>query len=291
MVNSELVGLAFAAGMVSALNPCGFAMLPAYLTLVVQREQGGQLSAMGRAVSATAVMALGFLTVFASFGLLTVSVASLIQQYLPYATLFIGIALVALGVWLMFGKSLAVWSLGRAGRWAPTGRLGSMFGYGVGYAIASLSCTIGPFLAVTGSSLRAGSGLGGLVVYVAYAAGFAIVVGVLSVAVAAASSLSVERMRRALPYVNRVSGAVLATVGLYVAYYGWFELRLFNSTGSVDDPVIRAAGRVQRALASWVYQAGAWPWLVSLGLVMGGVAAVRTRRRFARPQAAADKNA
>lgn len=283
-MNSELTGLAFAAGMVSALNPCGFAMLPAYLTLVVHRGQGGQFSALARAVSATAVMTLGFLTVFASFGLLTVSVASLIQQYLPYATLFIGFVLVALGVWLVCGRSLAVWSLGGAGRWAPTGRLGSMFGYGVGYAIASLSCTIGPFLAATGSSLNAGSGLGRLAVYGAYAAGFALVVGVLSVAVAAASSVSVERMRRVLPYVNRVSGAVLVAVGLYVAYYGWFEVRLFSSTGSVDDPVIRAAGRVQRALASWVYQAGAWPWLVILGVVTAAVATALARRYFARPQ-------
>ena len=30
-MNSELIGLAFAAGMVAAFNPCGFAMLPAYL--------------------------------------------------------------------------------------------------------------------------------------------------------------------------------------------------------------------------------------------------------------------
>ena len=32
------MGLAFAAGLVAALNPCGFAMLPAYLALVVRGE-------------------------------------------------------------------------------------------------------------------------------------------------------------------------------------------------------------------------------------------------------------
>ena len=35
-MQQDLVGLAFAAGLVAALNPCGFAMLPAYLALVVR---------------------------------------------------------------------------------------------------------------------------------------------------------------------------------------------------------------------------------------------------------------
>lgn len=283
-MNQELVGLALAAGMVAAVNPCGFAMLPAYLTFVVTREGGSQLAAVGRALAATAAMALGFVTVFGLFGLLTVSVASTLQRYLPYLTLVVGIVLAGLGLWLLSGRELALPVAARGARWTPTARLGSMYGYGVGYAIASLSCTVGPFLAVTGSSLRAGSVLGVLSVYAAYAAGLAIVVGVLAVAVALASSAFVERIRRVLPFVNRISGIVLAAVGLYVAYYGWFELRLFGSAGGVQDPVIAAAGRVQRVLAGWVYAHGPWPWLAGLGLLAVAVAGARwARRRRAEP--------
>jgi len=277
-MNPNLIGLAFAAGMVAAFNPCGFAMLPAYLTLVVHREQGGQLAALARAAMATAAMALGFLTVFGMFGLLTVSFASVMQRYLPYVTLVVGCCLVALGGWLLSGRALAFgWAAGKGARWAPTGRLGSMFGYGVGYAIASLSCTIGPFLAVTGSSLSSGSTLGRLGVFLAYAAGFALVVGVLAVAVAMASSALVHRTRRILPYIDRFSGVVLVLVGLYVAYYGWFEIRLFSSSGPVEDPVIAAAGHVQRALAGWVYRNGVAPWVAILALLV--VAAGWTVRR------------
>ena len=187
-MNSDLVGLAFAAGMVAAFNPCGFAMLPAYLTLVVQRDSVGRPAAVARALAATAAMALGFLAVFGAFGALTVSLASTVARYMPYVTLVVGAVLLALGVWLLTGRELAVsWNrLAGNGRWAPTSRLGSMFGYGVGYAIASLSCTVGPFLAVTGSSLRSGSTLTAVAVYAAYAAGIALVVGVLAVAVALA---------------------------------------------------------------------------------------------------------
>ena len=281
-MNTDLVGLAFAAGMVAAFNPCGFAMLPAYLTLVVQRDSVGRPAAVARALAATVAMTMGFLAVFGAFGALTVSLASTVQRYMPYVTLVVGAVLLALGVWLLTGRELAVgWNrLAGSGRWAPNSRLGSMFGYGVGYAIASLSCTVGPFLAVTASSLRSGSTITAVAVYAAYAAGIALVVGVLAVAVALASSGTVDRMRRILPFVNRVSGAILVIVGLYVAYYGWFEVRLFAG-GSAQDPVIGAAGRIQRTLAGWVYTHGAWPWLVTLAVLVTLVlaAVVRQRRR------------
>jgi len=262
------VGLAFGAGLVAALNPCGFAMLPAYLALVVQGENVGRRAAVGRAVTATAAMALGFLTVFGGFGILTVSAASTVQRYLPYVTVVIGITLVALGIWLLAGREITVRiGLARGARWAPTARLGSMFSYGISYAVASLSCTVGPFLAVTAAALRGGSVLGATAVYVAYAGGFTLVVGVLAVAAALASSAVVDRMRRIVPYVNRISGALLLVVGIYVGYYGLYEIRLFTGNGNPQDPVIAAAGRVQGAIAGWVHQHGAWPWLVVLAVL------------------------
>jgi cytochrome c biogenesis protein CcdA len=271
-VQQDLVGLAFAAGLVAALNPCGFAMLPAYLTLVVRGSgDGGAATAVGRAVAATAAMTLGFLTVFGTFGFLTVSLASTVQKYMPYVTVMIGIALVALGIWLLSGRELTLLlpsPLSRSASTVPTSSLGSMFGYGVGYAIASLSCTVGPFLAVTGAGVGGTTVPGRVSVYLAYAAGFALVVGALAVAVALAGSALVERMRRILPYVNRIGGAVLIVVGLYVGYYGFYEVRLFTAGGSAEDPVVAAAGRLQGALAGWVHRHGAWPWLVLLGVLL-----------------------
>lgn len=278
------MGLAFAAGLVAALNPCGFAMLPAYLTLVVRSEDAGQLRAVGRALAATAAMTLGFVAVFGTFGLLTVSVASTVQRYLPFVTVVIGVALLALGIWLLTGRELAVLMpnpLARSTRWAPTARVGSMFGYGIGYAIASLSCTVGPFLVATEASFRGGSILGSLAVYLAYAAGISLVVGVLAIAVALASWGLVDRTRRILPYVNRISGGLLVVVGLYVGYYGFYEVRLFDANGNPDDQVIAAAGRLQGTLAGWVHAHGAWPWILTLAvLTLGalGWARVRSRR-------------
>ena len=138
----------------------------------------------------------------------------------------------------------------------------------VGYAVASLSCTIGPFLAVTGAGVGGTSVLGRAWIYLAYAAGFALVVGALAVAVALAGSALVERMRRILPYVNRIGGAVLILVGLYVGYYGFYEIRLFTAGGNPADPVIAAAGRLQGTIAGWVHRHGAWPWVVLLAVLL-----------------------
>lgn len=158
---------------------------------------------------------------------------------------------------------LAVASIG--GRWAPTARIGSMLGYGVGYACASLGCTIGPFLAVTGAAWR--GGLDGVVAYLAYAAGFGLLVGVLAMAVALARTALIDRLRRITGYASRISGALLVAVGLYVGYYGYYEIRLFELGGDAADPVLAAAGRLQGALAGWVYQWGpgrGWPrWPLS----------------------------
>lgn len=273
-----LVGLAFTGGLVAALNPCGFALLPAYLTLVVRGEGTGPLTAVGRALIATAAMALGFLAVFSTFGLLAVSVASTVQHYMPYATVLIGIALVSVGAWVFAGRKLAVLvPLSWSSRWKPTARLGSMFGYGVGYALASLSCTVGPFLAVTGVGARRGNLLDSLWIYVAYGAGMALVAGVLAIAVAVARATLIERMRRMVRYVNRISGALLVVVGAYVAYYGIYEVRLFDGGGSPSDRVIAAAARVQGTFAEWVHQHGAWPWISAVAFLVGLAAWVSTR--------------
>jgi cytochrome c biogenesis protein CcdA len=288
-VDRGLVGLAFAAGLVAALNPCGFAMLPAYLLLVVRGQHPGErrgLAPLGRAIAATVGMALGFLTVFGLFGALTISAASTVQRCLPYGTVVIGVVLVALGVWLLSGRELTALTprppRQPGPRWAPTVRLGSMYSYGVSYAIASLSCTIGPFLAVTAAGFRGGLVATGVSVYLAYVAGLTLVVGVLAIAAATASSALADRLRRVLPFLSRIGGALLVLVGLYVGYYAVYELRLFNTNANPDDAVITSAGRLQGALAGWVHQHGVLPWAVALFVLVAGAFAAAWYRRARR---------
>ena len=273
---TETLGFAFAAGLVAALNPCGFAMLPAYLALVVLGDDGdgsdggggvGRRVAVLRALAATALMTVGFLAVFGAFGLLVTPLASSVQRYAPAVTVVVGAVLVALGVWLLAGRELPA-LLPKPTGGAPGRRLGSMVLYGVAYAVASLSCTIAPFLAVTSATFRADDVLGGLAGYAAYAAGMGLLVGVLAVAVALASDAVAGGLRRLLPYLNRIAGVLLLVVGGYVGYYGVYELRLYHAGGNAVDPVVQAASTVQSRLVSTVDSVGAWPLLVALAVLV-----------------------
>jgi cytochrome c-type biogenesis protein len=236
---------------------------------------------VGRALVATALMALGFLVVVGTFGAVIAPFASSMQRYLPAVTVVVGVVMVALGLWLLAGRELTG-LLPRSGRGVPTGRPGSMCGYGVAYAIASLSCTIGPFLAVTTSSFATGSVLGAVAGFVAYGLGMALVVGVLAVTVALAGYGAATRARRLLPYVNRVAGGLLVLVGLYVGYYGVYELRLFFGGGSAQDPVVGAAGAIQQTLSGWVDAIGALPLVAALVILVAGAALVQRRRHTSR---------
>ena len=270
-MNIQTLGFAVAAGSVAALNPCGFAMLPAYLTLVVVGGDAdrSRTAAVGRALAATVAMAAGFLLLFGTFGLVIAPVAASAQKYLPAVTVVIGATLIGLGVWMLTGREITI-LLPKPRRGAPTGQLGSMFGYGLAYAVASLSCTIGPFLAVTTASFRAGSVVGGVTAYLAYGAGMALVVGVAATAVALAGTTVITGARRLLPYVNRIGGALLILVGVYVGYYGVYELRLFFGGGDAQDAVIAAAGAIQQSLAGFVDGIGVVPLLAVLTLLVLG---------------------
>lgn len=268
MIDTATLSFALGAGLVAALNPCGFAFLPGYLGLVIADSRGtSRPIALARAAVATVVMAGGFLTVFGIFGLVVSPLISSAQQYLPFGTVVIGVLLVAMGVWLLSGRDVAVLLPVAAGG-RPTARLGSMYGYGVGYAVASLSCTIAPFLAVISTTFRQGSTLAGVLAFVAYAAGMSITVGVAALAVALAGSSATSALRRVLPHVGRIAGAIVLLTGIYVCYYGYYEIRLYFAGAGADDPVIRVAGAVQSWLADRVDALGVWPLLAAIAALL-----------------------
>lgn len=269
--------LALTAGMLGAVNPCGFALLPAYLSVLVVADDGGPGRAVGRALRCTAALTAGYVLVFGAFGLLLTPVAGWVQPRTPWLTVVFGLALAGLGGWLLAGRSLPT-----PGVRAPalTGSAWSMVLFGTAYAVASLGCAIGPFLALVATSLRAGSIGSGVLLFLAYAAGMGLVVGVTAVAVALVRVSLVARVRPLLGVVPRVGGAILLGSGLYVAYYGWYELRLARDLRLAGhDPLVAAAGGVQRWLSDLVGAVGAVPPAVLLAaLVLVPVVLARRAR-------------
>lgn len=271
--------LALAAGMAATVNPCGFAMLPAYLAMFLGEEERPGSASVGRAFAVSATLTAGFVAVFGLFGLAIAPLAVSIERYLPWATIVIGIGLVGMGIALLMGRQLTLHTPKMA-KGGTDGGLRSMFLFGVSYAVASLSCTIGPFLAVTSTTLRSQNTLSGVAMFVTYALGMGLVVTALTVAVALAKAGLVTRLRRALPYVNRISGALLLVAGAYVAWYGWFEVRTLNG-GDGTDPIIDRAITFQSWLQNRVVPdrpAVAAVGVAAVLLVIGVVTVLRRRR-------------
>ncbi|MFE9042572.1 cytochrome c biogenesis CcdA family protein [Streptomyces sp. NPDC007818] len=271
------LALALGAGMLAAVNPCGFALLPAYLSLLVLGDDTpSRTAAVGRALAATAAITLGFAALFGIFGLAIQPVAGQVQQHLPWFTIAFGVLMATAGGWLLAGRQLP--ALTPKLRRAPkvTRSVPSMVLFGMAYATASLGCTIAPFLAIVVSAFRTGSTGEGILLFTAYAAGMGLIVGTASLTVALTRTTAVTRLRRLGAIAPRLGGGLLLLVGAYVAYYGWYEIRLQDAP-STTDPVIDAAGTLQRAIADGVDALG--PASIAILVVLLLITALLIRRR------------
>ncbi|MGX6601675.1 cytochrome c biogenesis CcdA family protein [Micromonosporaceae bacterium Da 78-11] len=241
----------------------------------------GASVALRRALWLTAAMTVGFVIVFAAFGLLAAPAADWIAQRLPWLTVIIGVVLAFLGGWLLAGRELPS-PVPRTSR-APALRRtsGSMILFGMSFAVASLGCTIGPFLGVVVASFTTGSALQGIGLFVAYAAGMALIVASVSVAVALARQTVIAWLRRTAGVVSRVAGALMAFAGLYVAWYGWYEIRI-QANPATTDPIIDTAETVQITLSSSIENIGTAGITVALIAASALLAIVVRARRPSR---------
>jgi cytochrome c-type biogenesis protein len=266
------IAFAFAAGLVATVNPCGFAMLPAYLAYFLGAENPDEAAAPGgslpRALLVGATVSAGLLVVFAAAGsLLSAGIRSFID-YVPWVALLIGLGLVALGIAMLAGFHLRV-ALPRFDRGGSNRRLSSLFLFGISYAVASLSCTLPVFLTVVSGTVTRSNFASGVVAFVVYGLGMSLVLVALTLAVALTKTTVVRHLKQATRHVDRISGALLVVAGAYLAYYWAFNL--------THDPAKSGAGparwaeQLSRRLTEWIDSIGP----TRLGIILGGsIAAV-----------------
>ena len=214
---------AFSAGLLATVNPCGFIMLPAFVSyqLGARDEQFAMRPLPARLVRAglvAAVVTAGFLVVFAVVGLVFALGGRAVAQFVPWAALGIGLGLIAVGLAGLLGHGLRLPLPSLAATKAGAG-IGAMFLFGVGYAVASLSCTLPVFLVVIGSALAAGGLVGAFALFVAYALGMGAVLGAVALATALAKEIVVRWLLAATPHVERLGALLLIAAGTYLVYY------------------------------------------------------------------------
>ena len=254
MINAPLA-IAFGSGMLATVNPCGFAMLPAYLGyfLGVDGHDRDVRASVGRSLSVGLSVSAGFLAVFSVAGLAIYHLSASIDRWTPWATIVIGSGLVVLGIAMLrgFEPTVALPKLERGGR-ERTGL--SMFVFGVSYAIASISCALPLFTGAVAGTFRRENLPSSLAVFVAYSLGMTLVLLSLTVSMGMARQSIVQWLRRALPYVTRASGALLVVAGAYLAHYGWYEMRVRSGEGT-GSQVVNIVTGWSDSIAGWVNDA------------------------------------
>ena len=218
--------LAFSAGMVATLNPCGFAMLPAYLSYFMglqDDEKKTTAGALRSAFAVGAVVSAGFLLVFGLAGIVITAGFRSVIDWIPWLALTIGVAVTILGLAMLRGFEMTI-GLPKAKRAGKGRGHGNVFGFGISYAVASLSCTLPVFLTVVATQLTQRSFIGGLVIFLAYGVGMSIVLMGITVVMALGRQGLVSRLRAASRYINRVSGAILVLAGVFIVWFWGTEI-------------------------------------------------------------------
>ena len=227
------LGFALVAGAVAAVNPCGFAMLPAYMGLYLgSNEPEGDvrfatLRRLGKAVVVGGSVTAGFVVLFGAAGtVIGLGARSFVADILPWVGLVIGIVLVFVGAWMLGGGKLysgfATRAASHMGNPATINAKG-YFLFGLSYGTASLSCTLPIFLSVVGTSFAVSSIATSFGQYLLYSMGMGLVILSLTLGMALFKGAMVGGLRKALPYIQPVGTWMMILAGSYIVFY-WLTI-------------------------------------------------------------------
>jgi cytochrome c biogenesis protein CcdA len=193
------------------------------------RQSRGKVTWLGsgaKGLGLGVTVSAGFFTVFAVLGLASSFLGSVIGRYIPWTAAAVGGGLAVLGVLTLLGKapSFAL-PLERASE-AFTKRdskegFSFFYLFGIGYAVASVGCTLPIFMIVLTQAFVSGV-LNGFIHFLAYALGMTLLMLALSLVVVYAKEVIYRYLNPLLSHVNKVSALVLIGAGIYLIYYNLF---------------------------------------------------------------------
>lgn len=278
-MNQATLLLAFSAGMVAAINPCGFALLPAYLSYYLGLENADPDAprpptgaALARALAVSGAMTGGFLLVFGSIGAAWGAVSDIVGQRLPWVIVGLGVLLVGLGIAMVAGYFPMV-RLPKLATTAGSQSAWSAFVFGVSYGVASLSCTIGPFIGTVTTTFRRHDVLTGVSTLLLYGLGMGAIITILTLAVSFAQQGVIHRLRRLLPHMGRISGVLLIVSGLIASYYGWYEAKILTGQPT-DNRFAETIAGWRDGIASWMGDVGEERIGIAVAVVVAAAVAI-----------------
>ncbi|UUT36323.1 cytochrome c biogenesis CcdA family protein [Microbacterium elymi] len=159
---------------------------------------------------------IGFVAVFSAAGLLAGSLHAVLMAVAPWLMIAVATAIVALGIMAVRGKTVPMHFL-------PGFRSGAgvlpMIGFGIAYAVGSLSCSLPVFIAAVGGALTTESALVTAAVVVAYGLGMGLLAIVLALIASLVGAVRFGRLRRIASGLPRAAGVVCIVIGVYLIGY------------------------------------------------------------------------
>ncbi|MEP7114886.1 MAG: cytochrome c biogenesis CcdA family protein [Ilumatobacteraceae bacterium] len=214
----------FTAGLLAAINPCGFVLLPTYLVYFLGMENlrpGAERASVLRAIKVSLAVSAGFMSIFVIIGAITKLSTNWLVVKAQWVSLLIGVGLIVLGVAMLFGYRLPFTTpkldVGERDR-----SVRSMYVFGIAYAVASLGCTIPTFTGVVLGSFSTRGLSRGIAAVALYGVGMAIVVTGLTVTLAFANTALLKVLRRGMAWFEQFAGVLLILTGMYLCWY-WYS--------------------------------------------------------------------
>ena len=270
------VGLSFLRGMIAAVNPCGFVLLPTYLLYFLGLEASRadtQRASVRRALLVSASLTAGFVALFVVVGGISTWFTSWIVEHAKYVTGVVGVALIVLGIAMLFGYELPLATPRIDVRRRDT-TVRSMFVYGVAYATVSLSCTIALFIPTIFAAGERDGVAAGVVNAAAFALGMGLLVTALTVTLAVANQALLRLLRSSMRNIQMIAAAFVVLSGVYLVYYFWV-VDVNDGSGSITTAVENLQTRITVGLNDhWELVA-----VVLAGIVLAAVGYVFFRRR------------
>ena len=256
----------FMLGVLAAVNPCGFVLLPAYLLYFLGIDSNNQQAPVKRALVVSAAVSSGFLLVFIIIGTISRLFTQWIELNAKYAGLLIGLALVVMGVAMLAGWKPSFITPTIAGQRDRS--LRAMFVFGIAYAVASIGCTIGFLTTAIFGSIGVHGFASGVISIVLYGAGMALLVSTLTVTLAVAKGGLLRVLRNGLRYMDKLAAGFIVLTGLYLSWYWYVAISERSSAGNVTSNV----ENWQSDVASFLQRQGSW----RLAFVFAGVIGLAT---------------
>ena len=228
------------AGLLAAINPCGFVLLPTYLVYFLGMENlrpGAERASLLRALKVSLAVSAGFMSIFVVIGAITKLSTNWLVVKAQWVSLVIGLGLVVLGIAMLFGYRLPLTTpkldVGERDR-----TVRSMYVFGIAYAVASLGCTIPTFTGVVLGTVSTDGLARGITAIAFYGVGMALVVTGLTVTLAFANTALLRVLRRGMVWFEQVAGVLLVFTGMYLCWY-WYSSITDGTGGQV---VAKATG-------------------------------------------------